>query len=184
MASGRTAFACAALGALVWVNGFTVLVYCFTKSFFPKGGRNLTLVFLSALFGSLYLLVLFMISPLLAMETTLIVILAPVSCISSGIVSRTEILDRKEGLVRAVFEALILGGLILALALIREPLGYGSLSLPGGRWGIIELFDGSGGMIFPVRIISGTAGALLLLGYGLALFRHFRNRYTHEEENQ
>jgi hypothetical protein len=180
MASSRTAFAFIALGVLVWVYGLTALVCCFARPFFPKKGKNLIVVFLSALFSSLYLLVLTLTSPFLAIETALIIALAPVSCIGSEVVDRVKAPAR---LLRVVFEALALGGLILALALIREPLGYGSLSLPGGTRGIIELFSGSGELFSPVRITSGAAGALLLLGYGIALFRHFRSRYIHTEEN-
>ncbi|MDR1949542.1 MAG: hypothetical protein LBQ38_09125 [Spirochaetaceae bacterium] len=183
MASGRTAYALIALGSLVWVYGLTVLVYCFAKPVFPKRGIQLALVFLSTFFASLYLLLLTLTSPFLAMETTLIILLAPVSCISSEVVFRLESLDPDEGLARAALEALTLGGLIFALALIREPLGYGSLSLPGGRQGIIELFSGPDELFFPVRIIAAAAGALLLLGYGLAVFRYFRKLYTHTEEN-
>jgi hypothetical protein len=183
MASSRTAFAFIALGVLVWVYGLTALVCCFAGPFFPKKGKNLIVVFLSALFSSLYLLVLTLTSPFLAIETALIIALAPVSCISSEVVDRVKGLAPDEGVLRVVFEALTLGGLILALALIREPLGYGSLSLPGGLRGIIELFSGSGELFSPVRIISGSAGALLLLGYGIALFRRFRSRYIHTEGN-
>ncbi|MDR3146076.1 MAG: hypothetical protein LBU21_07345 [Treponema sp.] len=189
MASSRTAFAFIALGVLVWVYGLTALVCCFARPFFPERGGNLIAVFLSALFGGLYLLVLTLTSPFLAIETALIIALAPVSCIGSEAVNRVKSMAPDEGLLRVVFEALTLGGIILALALIREPLSYGTLSLPGGRRGIIELFgtggsDGSGGALFsPIRIIGGTAGALLLLGYGIALFRRFRSRYTRMEEN-
>jgi hypothetical protein len=183
MASSRTAFALIALGALAWVYGLTALACCFAGPFFPKKGRSLIVVFLSALFGSLYLLVLTLISPFLAMESSLIIALAPVSLISSKVVDRVKALPPGEGLPRVVFEALTLGGIILALALIREPLGFGSLSLPGGRGGIIELFNGSGELFSPVRIIGGAAGALLILGYGVALFRHFRSRYIYREEN-
>jgi Na+-translocating ferredoxin:NAD+ oxidoreductase RnfE subunit len=181
-ASSRTAFALISAGALVWVYGWTVLVYCWTRRIFPKRGKNPVLALMSAFFGSLYLLLLGLISPFLAIEAAFFIILAPVSCVSCGIVGRVESLDLEEGVVRACLEGLVLGGLIFALALIREPLGHGSLSLPGGGRGIIELFNGEDWFFFPVRIIGGASSALLLLGYGLALFRHVKSRYYRENE--
>jgi hypothetical protein len=181
LASSRTVFALVGAGALVWVYGLTVLAHSCALSVFPKKGKNLVLVFLSAFLGSLYFMIVTLTNPFLAIETALPVILAPAACISSGIVVRTETLDTEDAVLRACQEALVLGGLAFALALIREPLGCGSLSLPGGMRGIITLFWGEDAFLFPIRVICGSAGALLLLGYGLALFRHFRNRHTGEE---
>jgi hypothetical protein len=183
-ASGRTAFAIISVGALLWVYGWTVLVSAFGRPVFPQKGKNLVSVFLSSFFGSLYLVLLYLINPFLAMETTFLVILASVSCIAGDLCRRVDSLDPEESISRAVLEALILGSLIIALALIREPLGFGSLSVPGGARGIIELFGGAGGLYFPVRIIAGSAGGFLLLGYGLALFRYFRKRFVKTEDPQ
>jgi hypothetical protein len=184
MASGRTAFAIVISGALIWIYGWTVLVSGFGKPVFPRKGKSLVFVFLSSFFGSLYLMLLYFINPFLAMESTFLVILASVSCISGEIFRRVDSLDPEESISRAVLEALILGLLIIALALIREPLGFGSLSIPGGPQGIIELFRADGGAYFPVEIIAGSSGAFLLLGYGFALFRHFRKRVIRTEDPQ
>jgi hypothetical protein len=184
MASGRTAFAIVTGGALIWIYGWTVLVSAFGKPLFPQKGRSLVFVFLASFFGSLYLMLLYFINPFLAMESTFLVILASVSCISGEICRRVDSLDPEESISGAVMEALMLGLHIIALALIREPLGFGSLSVPGGSRGIIELFRADGGAYFPVEIIAGSAGAFLLLGYGLALFRHFRKRFIRTEDSQ
>jgi Na+-transporting NADH:ubiquinone oxidoreductase subunit NqrD len=144
-------------------------------------GKPLVMVVLSSFMGSLYLLLITLLNPFLALETAFIITLAPVSCISSGVCRRVANLDPEEAVLRSIMEALILGGLLLAVALIREPLGNGSLSVPGGVRGIIELFSGGDTFIFPVRIVGSAAGAFLLMGYGLALFRFFRSRQTGEE---
>jgi len=66
--------------------------------------------------------------------------------------------------------------LLLGMALIREPLGFGSVSVPG--------FD-----IFrfvreePLRFFQASSGALIILGYGIAVYRHYRNRYTNSEDD-
>jgi hypothetical protein len=64
---------------------------------------------------------------------------------------------------------------VLALALIREPLGHGSLSLPGVS--PVRFFREE-----PLRILEAASGALILLGYGTAIYRHFRNRETNSED--
>jgi hypothetical protein len=136
------------------------------------------LIFFTALLGNIYLLLLFLISPLLAMGTSFLILLIPPCCIGSGILSRFDSLNPAEALVHTLLEALTLGGLIVALALIREPLGFAALSLPGRGEGIVEVFYAEGEGFFPVRILSASAGALLLLGYGVALFRHIGIKYV------
>jgi putative effector of murein hydrolase LrgA (UPF0299 family) len=91
-------------------------------------------------------------------------------------------MDPEDALARALLEALVLGALLVALALIREPWGLGSLSIPGGIFGIIVLFSYNTGGIVPLRIISSSTGAFLLLGYGVALFRFCRTRIAGSED--
>jgi hypothetical protein len=171
MASGRTAYALIVLGALVWVYAATVAIVSAAKPILPKTGTNTVFVFLSSLLGSLYILLIVLTNPLLAMETSFLIILIPVSCIGSEICSRTESSGFKGSLIQAGKESLVLGILILAFALVREPLGFGSLSVPGGAGGILTIFGGEDGLFFPVRVLSLSGGALLILGYGLALYR-------------
>jgi Na+-transporting NADH:ubiquinone oxidoreductase subunit NqrD len=178
MGSRRLAFALVVCGALVWVYGLTALCAYFFKPLFPKKGGAVVLIFLSAFMGSLYLLLLSFVSPLLVMETSFLILLTPLCCIGSGIGSRPVSPDPGDALFRVLQDALALGGVILALALIREPIGFASLSLPGGSRGVIEVFSAEGGDFFPVRIVSLSAGAFFLLGYGVALFHRFRDRDT------
>ncbi|WP_010261408.1 hypothetical protein [Treponema primitia] len=182
MATSRLAFAIIAAGALLWTYGLTILILSFAKPILPQKGREIVWIFLSSFLGSLYLLLIYFASPFLAMETTFLILLAPLSCIGSGVCSRLEALDPEEFILTALLEALVLVGILIALALIREPLGFGSFSLPGGPQGIITLISFGSSLYFPVQIIAGSSGGLLLLGYGLTLFRRFRNRYIHTEE--
>jgi hypothetical protein len=181
MASNRVAYALAVCGALLWVYGLSTLCACFFKPIFPKRGEKIILIFLSAFTGSLYLLLLFFMNPMLAMGTTFVILLTPLCCIASGIVFPLRSSDPGEVFFRALLEALILGGLILALALIREPIGFASLSLPGGIRGIVEVFGPEDEGFFPVRIVSVSAGAFFLLGYGIAFFYRFRGQDTPPE---
>jgi Na+-transporting NADH:ubiquinone oxidoreductase subunit NqrD len=184
MATSRLAFAITLTGALMWVYGLTALILGFAKPILPKNRREILRIFLSGFLGSLYLLLLYLGSPFLAMETTFLILLAPLSCIGSGICRRVEALEPEEAFTKALLEALVLGGILIALALIREPLGFGSLSLPGGVQGIVILASSGSTLYFPVQIIASASGGLLILGYGLSLFRHFKARHSGGEDTQ
>ena len=182
LATSRLAFAIGAAGALVWVYTLTALVLGFAKPILPKRGLPVLHLFLTGFWGSLYILILHCLSPYLGMETAFIALLCPLSCIGSGICRRIEGLARGDSILKAFLEALALGGVLVALGLIREPLGFGSLTLPGGPQGLLVLLDSpDSAAFFPVQIIAGTSGGLLLLGYALALFRRFKRRFTQEE---
>jgi Na+-transporting NADH:ubiquinone oxidoreductase subunit NqrD len=183
MATSRLAFAITLAGAIVWVNVLTMLIVSFGKPLFPQKGRELLWVFLAGSLGSLYLLFFYLVNPFLAMEITFLIALVPLFCIGSGICRRAASLEPEAAILKAFLEALVLGGILIALALIREPLGFGSLSLPGGLKGMVVLVF-SGSVYFPVRIIANASGGLLLLGYGLALFRSFKARYSGGEDAQ
>jgi Na+-transporting NADH:ubiquinone oxidoreductase subunit NqrD len=178
MATSRLAFAITLAGALIWINVLSALAVSFGEPILPKKGRGILAVFLCSFLGSLYLLRGYVLNPFLAMEITFLIVLAPLSCIGSGLCRRVEALEHEDALSTAFSEAVALGGVLIALALIREPLGFGSLSFPGGVQGMVVLFSAGSSRNFPVLIIANAAGGLLLLGYGLTLFRRFRNRYT------
>ncbi|MDR1374453.1 MAG: hypothetical protein LBJ24_05715 [Treponema sp.] len=181
MGSVRTAHALLSAGALVWVYALTVLVLTAAKPLLPTRGKTILEIGTASFFGALYLLLCSLFNPFLSMELTLLVLLASVSCIASGICPRTRDLDSGQAVGRALLEGLLLGLLILGLALIREPLGSGSLSVPGGLRGITFFFS-YGGFYFPVRIAAVSSGALILLGYVVVLFRHYRGRYIPSED--
>jgi hypothetical protein len=170
------AFALLALAALLWVYGLTVLTAFVAKPILPTQGRSVIFLFLSSLMGSLFLLVLWLINPLLALGSVFIVLLCPVYCMGSDIFVYLGAQTLESALGKTLIDAALLGTLIVALALIREPLGFMSLSLPTGEGsGIRELFkDAEGTSLFPIRILASAGGTLLLLGYGVALFHHLR----------
>ncbi|GHV15948.1 hypothetical protein FACS189493_0780 [Spirochaetia bacterium] len=174
MASSRTAYAILVLAALLWVYLLSVLAVGFSWPILPGRGRGMVIILISTVLDSLFLLIVSLSNPLLAMEITLLILLVPVYAASSELIPRVASLHMKEALGRAFSEAFVFGLLIFALALIREPLAYGSLSVPGGPLGIRELFSSGDGEFFPVRIAGSAAGAFLLLGYGIACFRRFR----------
>ncbi|GHV63492.1 hypothetical protein AGMMS49587_13700 [Spirochaetia bacterium] len=197
LASSRFSFALVCAGSLLWVYCLTALAVFAFRPILPIKGRPGLFVFLSAIIGSFYLLILSFLSPLLVLNTFFFLILSPVCCISSGLLEWIGLGEPADGaapqnsefpeieavLIRSFSESAALGILILALSLIREPIGFAVLSFPGGAQGIVTLFSAEEGGFFPVFIAASSAGALMFLGYGIALFRRFRGQYFRQEEH-
>jgi hypothetical protein len=181
MATSRLAYAIAVTGALLWVYGLSVLAAHPGARFIPARGRPFILIVLASFTGAFYLLLLWFICPLTALEVFFLVSLVPLFCADSGIFKRIESLDLIDAVARALSEAGVVGALLLIASLIREPLGFGCLSLPGGSRGITLLVVFGGGFT-PIRLVVGSAGALLLLGYGVGLYRHFRTIHAPRED--
>jgi len=173
MASDRLAHAITVAGALVWVYGLSSLAAHIGVRIFPRRGRTILLIFIASFFAGIYLLLLWMLSPLCAMESFFVISLIPLFCMVSGIFKQLGTLILEDAIVDSCSEALILGALIVIFSLIREPLGFLSLSLPGGAQGIVLLFSFKTESFLPIRLIASSAGALLLLGYFLGLYRYF-----------
>ena len=178
MASGRVSSALICGGALIWVYGLTALVFSGAKPIMPARGKAVILLFLSAFLCGIFMLLIGMLNPLLILGASFFLVLIPPCCLGSGLFDGTEPTYQGELVSRALLEAVVLSGIIVALALIREPLGMGTLSFPGGAQGAVELFEaGEENGFVPVRILSASAGGLLLLGYGISLYRYCRERY-------
>jgi hypothetical protein len=198
-ASGRIASALVCLAALLWTNAFTLFAAGIGRGALPEKGRDAVLVFVASFACFLFYFFVFVISPFQAMENAFGMLLCPALLLSSGLYSRVQEYDTPEMVFQAVSEALVLGALILALALVREPLGYGSVSLPG--FGLIRFIGGElsaepaslptegrlpleGGFpLEPIALLKFSSGALVILGYGIALYRHRRNLYTNQEDD-
>ncbi|MDR0599208.1 MAG: hypothetical protein LBG84_03885 [Treponema sp.] len=175
IASGRVAFALICSLALVWVYVFTTTAVKLGGKYIPAWGRTAIPLFVSALGAYIFTIFLWIFNPILALESAFFILLTPVVFTASSLYNRMPEVDILDALSQSVTEALILGILILGLSLIREPLGYGSISVPG--LGIIRFFQKE-----PLRFLQTSAGALILLGYGIALYRRLRNKHSHPEE--
>lgn len=177
MASGRLAHAITVFGAMMWVNILSALTAHTGARVFPRRGRVVLLAFLTSFFAGIFLLVLWMLSPLCALESFFAVSVIPMFCMVSGIYKQLETLTLKDTLLTSFSETVIFGLLIIILALIREPLGYLSLSLPGGTRGIVLLFSLTTESFLPIHLIAASCGALLLIGYFMGLFRYIKEKY-------
>jgi hypothetical protein len=188
IASGQIASALICLVALLWTNALTLFAAGVGRRVLPEKGRDAILVFVASFACFLFYFFLSLVSPFRAMENALCMLLCPAFLLASGLYSRVHEYDTPEMVFQAVSEALVLGVLILALALIREPLGFGSVSLPG--FGLIRFAGAlseappeSRLPLEPVGLLKLSSGALIILGYGVALYRHRRNLYTNQEDD-
>ena len=174
MASSRFAFAIVCAAALIWVYGFTALVSSVTRRIMPSRGKMTVLLFLSTFLCAIFILLTGMLNPLIILGTSFFLLLIPPCCLGAGYFEELESVDHGEAVSRALLEAITLGAIILAFALIREPLSMGTLTFPGGPAGITELFnvkDSDAFVLLPAFSVS--AGGLLLLGYATAIYRYF-----------
>lgn len=182
MASDRLAHALIAAGALIWVYCLASLIAFAGAKFFPKQGKTIVFSFLSSCFTAFYLLLLWILSPICAMEMFFIISLIPIFCIGSDAFKALHTFNREQTFKHSFFEALVLGTLIIILSFIREPLGFSSLSLPGGAQGTILIFSFDTKSFLPVCLVTTSCGAFLIFGYFLGLYRYFRAKYAPQED--
>ena len=180
MASVRFSYAVVCAGAFLWVFCMTALVYYSAGKFLPARGRPVILLFLSSLLCSIYILLVGFANPLLIYRIWFFMIMIPPCCMGAGLFTGMDSEPKADILSRVWLEALSYGLILIAFSLIREPLGTGALSLPGGPWGFFEIFWIGGGAsgFFPVQIISIPAGGFIILGFAVALFRAMRSRQS------
>jgi len=189
MASSRLSWAVTVAGSLFWVYGLTTLTFAFLLSnnkikskFFPAAGRSALFTCIAAFFGSVYLLLFWLLCPFAALENFLLLLLVPLFCSISGILEKLLALPEKhqsdilENVTDAISQAASLAGLIAAFSVLREPLAYCSLSFPGSSAGMVIIMNFKTGTFFPIGILSSTAGALLLLGFIICLYQQNKNK--------
>lgn len=175
MASGRLESALICALALTWINVLTMLALGAGRAVFPEKGGEAVLVCTASFTGLLFFFLLWLFNPLSAMESVFFLLLCPILSLNSGIHERIGNTGIPDILTRTAFESSTQGILVIALALIREPLGSGTISLPGLE--PLRLAEGRPAVFFGL-----PAGALIILGYGLALYRCLRKRISRQED--
>jgi hypothetical protein len=178
IASSRFSYAITAAGALLWVFVLSAFINMARHGIVSKVRNKMLNVMLSSFAGSLYFFLLYMLNPLLAMETGLICTLAPVFFIGSQFCAALENSPADDIFLESGYEPLSLGCLTIAFSLVREPLGFATLSIPGGKHGVIELFSTQGGHSYPMQLISSSTGALLLLAYIIVILRRIEKKFA------
>ena len=175
IASGRLAYSIFCAGGVIWIFILTALVFYAAKPILPVKQKLIVLLFIASFICSIYLLLVSLLNPLLVLGSWFYIIMILPCCMGSNIFEGMDEVDVKVILQKVAQEAACLGGLIIGLSLIREPIGFGSLSLPGGVWGFFEIFSSTNEEVFfPVQILSVSAGGLIVFGFGIAVFRFFQ----------
>jgi Na+-transporting NADH:ubiquinone oxidoreductase subunit NqrD len=190
VASSRLAFAIIAMIDVTVVYLFTALiseilrrVRIFKQSpheiwLLPKKNQKIFCLFLSNFIGCIFFFVLYCISPLLALETIFITLFVTMFVYLEEAGEKYSDMPLLHIVKKCFTDSAFLGILAIFIALIREPIGYATLSLPGGNSGIIELFNKDGSFPFTVEIISLSSGAFLLIGFIMTMFRIIDRRKT------
>jgi len=186
MASARLSWAVMVAGSLFWVYGFTSLAFALLCSgvnpkIFPVEGRSFVFTCIASFFGGVYVLLLWLLCPFAAFEVFFLLLLVPLFCASSGIaeqilsVPENTNIDVANDVSDAVSQAAVLAGLIVVFSIVREPLSYCSLSLPGTAGGMVTIMYFKSNSFFPIGIFASSAGALMLMGYIICLYQYGKN---------
>jgi hypothetical protein len=188
IASARLAWAITISGGILWVYALTTLIFSFLSSgicrkFFPAEGRKMIFTCLASFLGCVYLLFLWLICPFAAFEVFLPLSLVPLFYASLGLTEETSHLDIADNVSQALTQAAVLSGVLIAFSIIREPLAYCSLSLPGTHLGIVKFISFKEGSFFPIGITAVSGGALLLLGYFTGLYQYCKNVFYPREDD-
>jgi hypothetical protein len=178
MASARLSWAITIAGSLFWVYGFTSFSFSLLSSligndFFPVRGRTAVYTCLASFWGGLYLFLLWMLSPFAAMEVFMLLLLVPLYCANSCVFNDAS--DISENVSGSLSQAAILTCLLILFSIIREPLSYCSLSLPGTHQGMITTMYFTENSFLPIGIFASSAGALLLLGFVISLYQYTKS---------
>lgn len=115
---------------LMAISVMTLAVMHLGKSIIPEKYKTALIIMIVNFFTSLFYLIIDMINPISALEVYFTVFLIPITFLSSYFEKKAGNLSVSEEIIRGAKQASILGGIIIAVSLIREPLGYGTLSLP------------------------------------------------------
>lgn len=183
IASGRTAFALLGALAAVWTFVATVLTARSAAAVLPRFGRYFILTLLSCFYTAFFHLILSILSPVMAAEAALLLFLLPALFMSSGLWRRVESSPLDVAVRRSLAESLVIGSITVALALVREPFGFGSISVPGPR-GITELLGSPFAAESAMRFVASSSGALVILGYLAALFRSLKGLHVRALDRQ
>jgi hypothetical protein len=174
LAGNRLAYALLASLGIISVYTLTCLAALGLKKFMPVKGRNHIILAMASFFGVLYLILLSLLSPIMALEVTFIVYFIPLGVLTSAICLNYDSLALDDGLYEILLDALFLCMIIVVQALIRETLGFGTLSAPGSL-GPIEFIRIEGADHFLNQFFASTPGALVLLGYMVAMYKMIKS---------
>ncbi len=183
-ASSRLSFSITVSLLLVGIYAVTLLVIQVCKSIIPEKFKTVIVIMAVTFISSLLYLLITLISPVSALELYFMVFLIPVTFLSSNIVKRVERLSQAEGILQGIKEALTLGLIIIAVSLIREPLGYGTLSIPIMDRTVNLLPDAIRDRV-AFQVFAASPGVFIIVAYLIGLMRLIsRQGMGKEDQNE
>jgi hypothetical protein len=186
MASSRLSYAITVSGCLIWVYGLTTFTYSIlsktiTNNIFPRNEEKVLYIFFASFWSSIYILLFWFLCPFAALEVFLILMLVPLFFAAGCNIEKTASIhgnsneDIFDIITESVSKAFVLSGLLIASSIIREPLSYCSLSLPGSYRGMIMVLHFNENSFLPVRLLISSSGALILFAYFTGLYQYLNN---------
>jgi hypothetical protein len=140
-------------------------------SILPNKNVVFITMLLSTFFSAIFYFLLSLFNPLLAIETQFFIIAVPMVASMQKSINKKENMPFYGQLSKCLSGCLYFIIVLMLLSLIREPLGFATLSVPGGEKGIVELFNNESTSPYAVQIVPLASGVLFILGLALAAFR-------------
>ncbi len=164
-------------GVVFVLLGSNILISAL-RNYIPEQVRIPAYIVIIAAFVTIVDLVMQAYAPALSKALGVYVQLIVVNCIILG---RAEAFASKATVGASILDAIGMGlgftGSLLLIALIREVLGAGTITLfPIASLGFDGVVEVPGLNRYPVRVVGLAAGALLLMGYLKALFGSLETR--------
>ncbi len=186
--TGRLAHAILIGLSLLFSSIVSALITNFTFELRPEKGKSFIQLLIASFGSALAYVVASFITPAISAELELYYLLMPASLIASGLLGRHPQGKAASGaavaatIVSVFREIGLVAAFVAVLALFREPLGYGTVSLPG-RDGLFIILT-SGVEYGGLKLISSSAGGFIIFGYIFAAARGLRSRLYHDDSRR
>jgi hypothetical protein len=167
----RTAYAVTTVAALFFVVFCSLIVLHALKKLLPRGSKKIITVFVQSFFLSVFIFILFESNPFLAQNLILPLAFLPVFCASSSVFNNLTNFSVKDMSLRALTEAVLWSVLLIVMAIVREALGFATVSVPGGAEGITVFFQTENPNPYPPRFFLSSAAVFILFAFLIVAVR-------------
>lgn len=174
-ASNRLSYALIAGSALVFVYTAVSAILKLAERAIPPTYAILIRVVTASAAASVFAAIAGALWPLAVRDLAFYIGAVPLCLLSSGLLDRAARLTPLRTVRASAEESIGIACMLVALALVREPFGFGALSLPA-KDGLKLYFSSEKAVEVSLRSLSAVAGGFILLGYFLALFRRIKSR--------
>lgn len=173
--TARVAYAVLIFLAVLIVNPIAVLALRLAREQVPPPHFFIVKLFIVSALAACFSSAAGLLWPLSVLDMRLYLGAVPIFFLSSRVFERSLPAPPLGAFWFTLEESFIVGALALAISLLREPFGFGSLSLPSSD-GLLLLFSSDAASAVAARSLSAAAGGFWVLGYGIALYKKVRVR--------